>query len=60
LTRHEYEQLREIYSSLLKATVQLSDMIIFACHDFVAEDAVNTALEQSNNGADHDDKQRPV
>jgi len=58
LTRREYDQLREIYASLVEATVKLGDMIIFASHELTAEDAANTALEQSSKGADNGN--RPI
>ena len=58
MTRREYDQLREIYQSLVQATTQLGDMIIFAARDFADEDIANAALEQSSKGAD--DGNRPV
>ena len=52
MTRSEYNQLREIYTSLVEATAKLGDMIIFASHELMAEDAHQTALEQSKGAAD--------
>jgi hypothetical protein len=58
LTRHEFDQLRTIYNDLVLATAALGDMVIAAAKELIIEDSVNTALEQSNPGANNDD--RPV
>ena len=60
MTRHELDQLRNIYNSLASATAQLGDMIIGALRDHAVEDVQHTALEeQSHQGAAHD-KFRPL
>jgi hypothetical protein len=60
VTRHELDQLRNIYNSLASATAQLGDMIIEALRDHAVEDTHHTALEDnSNHGAAHD-KFRPL
>lgn len=59
MTRHEYNQLRKIYNALMEATVTVGTMIVSAHSELVKEDDANTALEQSNKGANHGDD-RPV
>lgn len=56
MTHREHEQLREIYASMVEATIKLGDMIIFASHELSAEDAHHTALERSSKGAANDQR----
>jgi hypothetical protein len=59
LTRPELDQLLSIKLDLVRAMWLLDQMAKAAIAEHTAEDARNTALEQSNKGADHD-KQRSV
>ena len=60
MTRQEVTRLLQIYDELMLQLCEIHDMVLDAMQEFAKEDAANTALEQQQQRAADEQRQRPV